>query len=228
MDLVELVFGVVLAGGLVEYRSLIVTPFVHAHLVGFTALLSVYVTSAMSWIGWHKAMENSPYLTEGAGLAGLFERLRLLTDIAIVSVYTYLLFTIEPFRGRPAVNIYRHLIGYPVVFLLYMIWGTLRKVRDQSNLDQMPNRSARYVAQIFWFFLILGLLVVVYRSAVHHLASHRFGLNEATVVAIVLVTLLYRWLGEGRSGVDATPPVMVSPPPVEAPPPNVALPTQEP
>ena len=77
---------------------MVVDPFSTSHLVATFALLTVYVTTVLSWIDWHVTMELRPYNFNRQNIHRFMEESRLGLDLLIVTIYAYILFTIEAFK----------------------------------------------------------------------------------------------------------------------------------
>lgn len=85
-----------------------------------------------SWIDWNTTMELRPYdfrprsATPFERFVEHSERFRLYADIAIVTLYAYVLFQVAPLVGHSDADMRYLLLGYPIVFALYLISGFLR------------------------------------------------------------------------------------------------------
>jgi len=140
VTLVQVVFAVVIGGGLIQFHEILLPPKVTT--ITFWALFGVYVTSIMSWTGYHVRMEQFPYTHTKFGI------FRLYTDILIVIVYAFLLFA----GTRQGQSIVSYLCGFSGVFLLYVVSGWLR-CREYND----PKASK--LRLLIGFFLGFSLLV---------------------------------------------------------------------
>jgi len=188
--LVQVFFGVVAGQGLVLYRSVLVSPFHHDHIPAGLALVSIYLMIVWSWIDWNTSMEDHPYdfRTRSRTTVGRwqtrFERWRLYSDIVIVILYSYMLFQVHPLVGHPNADIRYLLLGYPLVFLLYLASGELRILRYgpvASNLKPI-------LEFLLAFLLLLGGYILLW-----HCGVSKFWLNCESLVAAMALTRLYRW-----------------------------------
>jgi hypothetical protein len=188
--LVQVLFGVVAGQSLLLYRDVVTSPFHHARLAAALALLSIYVMIVWSWIDWNTTMELRPYdfRPHGGTRSGRFiehsERFRLYADIAIVTVYAYVLFQVQPLVGHPSADIRYLLLGYPTVFALYLASGILRVVRHGPKASNIPP--------ILWYLAVfLGVLLVY--ALLRETEISGFALNCVALVATVVAMRTYRW-----------------------------------
>jgi hypothetical protein len=196
--LVQVFFGVVAGQGLVLYRSVVVSPFHHDLIPAALALLSIYVMIVWSWMDWNASMEDHPYdfRTRARTTLGRwqtrFERWRFYSDIVIVVLYSYMLFQVEPLvrgpsgeaAGNPTADIRFLLLGYPLVFALYLASGELR------ILCYGPLASnLRPIVEFLALFVLLGVAYVL----LWHTSLSTYWLNVATLVVAIATTRAYRW-----------------------------------
>lgn len=183
VKLPEIIFGLVIAQSLVSHREVLIDPFPGddpwSHVVAIIALVTVYVTTVMSWYDWHGTMVDRPY---DMSRFGWTEWARLGSDMVIVVLYAYLLFSIAPFESNPSADIWRHLLGYPLVFLVYLFSGVTRR-RTYGPL-------ASNLRIIVAFLAMLVGLVVAYEALWRMTAS--LWLNVATLLAVLAMMLWYR------------------------------------
>src|ERR1039457_4550543 len=135
--LVQIVFGLVLAQSLLLHRDLVVHPFSVPHLVAVSALAAVYVTTVLSWIDWHVTMELRPYNFSAQNAHRHTEQLRLGLDLFIVTIYAYLLFTVEDVKRQPSGWLGGYLLGFPIIFGAYLFSGLARR-RSHGKLASNP------------------------------------------------------------------------------------------
>ncbi len=187
--LVQVFFGVVAGQGLVLYRFVVVSPFRHEHVVASLALISIYVMIVWSWIDWNNSMEDHPYdfRTRAQTRMGLWqtraERWRFYCDIAIVVVYSYMLFEVWPIRATPVSDMRHLLLGYPLVYALYFVSGELRILRYgllASNLQPILE------------FLGASIGLVIVYALLWRTSVPTFWLNCGALVAALCLTRLYR------------------------------------
>jgi hypothetical protein len=190
--LVHIVFGVVVGQSLVLYRDVIVSPFHEGRWVAALALLSIYMMIVWSWIDWNITAELRPYdfrpaapdSTLGRRALEHFERWRLYADIAIVGTYAYTLFQVKPLDGHPGADIRYLLLGYAIVFVLYLASGELRIARYGPKASTIPP--------IVTFIAVSVAILVLY------ILLRATGINDVALNAFTLLTAwgamyVYRW-----------------------------------
>jgi hypothetical protein len=188
--LVQILFGVVAGQSLVLYRDVLTSPFHESRIAAALALASVYVMIVWSWIDWNTTMELRPYdfRRPAATPVGRFveqsERFRLYSDLTIVTVYAYVLFQVAPLVGDPRADIRYLLLGYPIVFALYLTSGVLRIVRHGSKASNVPP--------ILWYLAVFLGIWIGY-VALRRTAFSDFALNCIALIATVIATRAYRW-----------------------------------
>ena len=154
--LVQIIFGFVLAQSLGRYDDVVTRPYVYEHRLAALALLSVYFTTVMSWVDWHPTMEANPYNMSSKNPHRRTEVLRLWFDLGVVTTYAYLLFSIEDFAGDPHGDVGAHLVGYPLIFLMYLLSGLSRR--------RAYGRYASSLGTIATFGFLLAVLAVVHST----------------------------------------------------------------
>jgi hypothetical protein len=152
--LVQIVFGLVLAQSLLLHRDIVVHPFSGANRVAALALAAVYITTVLSWIDWHVTMEMRPYNFSSQNAHLTTEKVRLGLDLFIVTVYAYLLFTVEELKQKPDEWIGGYLLGFPMIFGAYLLSGLARR-RSHGKLATNP-------APILWLGLAYVILYILY------------------------------------------------------------------
>jgi hypothetical protein len=172
--LVQVFFGVVAGQGLVLYRDVVMSPFHHGNAVAALALVSIYMMIIWSWIDWNTTMERAPYdlrrvesPERAARVLEHAERWRLYCDIAIVATYAYTLFWVEPLKGHPGADIRYLLLGYVVVFVLYLVSGVLRIIRYGSKASSLPPILiflGAFIALFGLYVLLTGTSGVVHAT----------------------------------------------------------------
>jgi hypothetical protein len=188
--LVQIYFGVVAGQTLVLYREVVVSPFDHDHIAAALALGSIYVMIVWSWIDWNTTMELRPYdfrprtATAAERFVEHSERFRLYADIGIVTLYAYVLFQVAPLVGHPGADIRYLLLGYPIVFALYLASGFMRIIRYGSRAS-----NVRPIIEYLGLFVALLVVYVLLRGT----QLSEFWLNCATLAATVAATRAYRY-----------------------------------
>src|SRR3954469_16894892 len=80
----KLVFAIVIAESLSEYRGVVTSPLRHQHYIALLALLGIYMTTVWSWRGWHAAHLATPYVVKEDGSLPGTEIWRFCADLGIV------------------------------------------------------------------------------------------------------------------------------------------------
>ena len=186
--LVQIVFGLVLAQGLLLHRDVIQHPLTGNNWLPTMALLGVLVTTAMSWVDWHVTMELRPYNFNRGNRHHTTEKLRLTLDLIVVVFYAYLLFTVEQLKAIPTGSIANYLLGFPLVFAAYLLSGLARQLSH--------GRIASNIRPILLFGALYYLLYLVY-DLVYFLPSlssrlSRLWLNGGFVAAGFGLMVCYR------------------------------------
>jgi len=147
--LVQVFFALVLAQSLFLFRDALLHPFAEENRIAVLALACVFYTTVASWVDWHVAMAHRPYDTRQHS-----ERFRVYADVGVSALYAYLLFTVEPLVGKPTGSLTGHLLGYPMVFGLYLVSGFLRRWTH--------GRSASKVKPLFGGLTAYVILLLLY------------------------------------------------------------------
>jgi len=165
--LVDIVFGVVVAQSTAKHSEILFAP--QAHPLDFAALLGIYLTVILSWVGYHGSVTKFPYSEAWVGT------LRLFADFGIVIVYVYLLRSIAP----NGVVLDAYLRGFLLVFVMWIVSGLLRMAEHGKSASKPGLLFAccfvslglwwvyqplvlRYSGcQAFWDWLFLCLPVIV-------------------------------------------------------------------
>jgi hypothetical protein len=182
-------FGVVAGQGLVLYRAVVVSPFAHDHIPAALALVSVYVMIVWSWIDWNSSMEDHPYdfRTRAHTKVGRWqtraERWRLYTDILIVVLYSYMLFQVYPLTRSPDADIRYLLLGYPLVFVLYLGSGELRVLR----YGPLASNLRPILEYLCGFVVLLAAYILLW-----HTGLSKFWLNIGAITLAIVMTRAYR------------------------------------
>jgi hypothetical protein len=188
--LVQILFGVVAGQSLLLYRDVVTSPFHHSTIVAALALLSIYLMIVWSWIDWNITMEEAPYdfRTHADVRGGRFiehsERFRLYSDIAIVTIYAYLLFQVNPLVDDPGADLRYLLIGYPAVFTLYLVSGVLRILRHGRKMSSIPP---------ILMYLTMFVAILIWYIGVRQTDFSNFTLNVITLVVATVAMRSYRW-----------------------------------
>jgi hypothetical protein len=191
----QLVFAVVIAASLEFYREVVVNPVADGNYIAALALVSVYLTTVWSWLGWHNAFAKYPYrVRKDSGAFQTSEVLRFYTDLGIVIVYAYMLFRVNDLVDRPAADMLALLIGFPLIFVTYFIETSLRAIEYGPTANRVPPLTLAFAA-----FTALVILYAFLRDQLSAIGNDRIWLNGITIVATIVLMKLYRW-GNGVYG----------------------------
>jgi uncharacterized HAD superfamily protein len=184
--LIQIFFGFVLAQSLGRYDEVVLDPLSKSHFIAAFALLTIFVTTILSWTDWHITMGLRPYNLSTKNDRRPIDEIRLLSDIAIVILYAYILLAIESFSTRPSESISRYLWGYFLVFLGYFFSGWLRKLSYGSLASKLK------LIEIFGcVFLMLAFLYRIPFNSLNE--KNRTVLNFMWILMILMTMLGYRW-----------------------------------
>ncbi len=186
--LIQVLFGVILAQGILRNSDLVASPFAAANLVAAVGFASLYFTTVRSWIDWHLTMTKYPYDVRLSSPHRSTEMLRIWTDIGFVVTYAYLLFTIEPLIGNPGADVLPHLQGYAVLFGLYLCSGLLRRRHYGNSAGQVRAIS------IFgsMYLVLLGAYWALGRESGLLDTAAASWLNGMALMLIFALTWMYR------------------------------------
>lgn len=186
--LVQVMFGLVVAQSLLLYRDVVVNPG-HPHSVAFLALVVIYAVTITSWIDWHISVERCPYNLSPEDGHSRTEQWRVVTEVLVVCVYAYALFTVAGFESNPAASIARYLFAFPLAFLAYVLSGLLRR--------STYGGSASVIRAMLEFGALLAAVWVAYLvlvTDVYHVQDRnlRVWTNVAAIILVLGLTLAYR------------------------------------
>lgn len=190
VGLVQIIFGFVLAEGLSRYDSVIRHPISGGNFVATLALFTIYMTSTLSWIDWHRTMALNPYVLNPKGpdkSKRLLEELRLVSDLLVVLVYSIMLLAIEEFKGGEPGTVELFLRGFPIIFLVYLFSGILRR------LAYGPRASSLNLILIFG--LAFAALWLSYGVVDARYFSEQSRVLDGIAIALAAALMVsYRWV----------------------------------
>jgi hypothetical protein len=149
---VDIIFGVVIAESFAQYHDSLFHPSLPPSPI-FAGLLTVYIVTVMSWIGYHSSVTKYPY--KNSNLA----KLRFSIDLVIVAMYAYLFYSVGTFETNPDLSSY--LLGFPIIFTLYIASGLIKQ--KEYNDEASKQRLLRACLVVFilmyciYHFLVLPL-----------------------------------------------------------------------
>jgi hypothetical protein len=194
--LIDFFFALVLGQGILQFAEVFESPF-QANATVWLGLLTVYYTVIRSFLAWHAAIEARRYrmLVEKVRTGELW---RVYIDVAIVALYSYMLFGVKPLIEDPGASLSGLLWAFPVLFLLYLLWGILRNyawgIEEFEPLFLVGFGIAYAVLALGYTYLPVGTL--------------GFGGDAGNLIALVLALALmvfYRYINfwqESRGGLD--------------------------
>lgn len=178
--LIDIMFGLTITQGLVLYRDLIVKP---ALSLEVAALVLVYATIILSWVGYHTSILRYPYNKSP------WSRLRLFLDIVILILYAYLVFSVQ--------NLQNIFLGLASVFLFYVINGLARIREWRDGKVSKPQLSLLFTIAFIiewcilefysstspylpWILVFTGLALLIF----YRITRGRLGYPSLLVVGV--------------------------------------------
>jgi hypothetical protein len=189
----KLVFAVVIAESLNEYRNVVTSPIHDGHYIATIALIGIYLTTVWSWRGWHAAHLKAPYkVIDGKLLPS--EIYRFYADLAIVIAYAYSLFQVEPLVRDPKHNVVWLLIGYPIIVALYGVENVLRRIVYGDEQRRTIPIVATFAVHLA---VAVGYLLARQQFTPAKAGSHDLlWLNGVTLGVVIFVMWGYRQFNE--------------------------------
>lgn len=113
----------------------------------------VWGTILRSYVAWHAAIVERRYRIYAS--VRTTELWRVYIDVTIVAVYAYMFIVAKPLEKHSGADISRLFYAFPVLFLLYALWGQLRRAAW--------GRDDFKIKILFVFALSFALLALQYR-----------------------------------------------------------------
>ncbi len=186
--LIQVFFGVILAQGILRNDDLITAPFAASNIVATIGFASLYFTTVRSWIDWHLTMTKYPYDVRLGSPHRSTEMLRIWADLGFVITYAYLLFTVESLIGDSSADLIPHLLGYAVLFVLYLASGLLRRRHYGNAAGQVKAIS---IFGSLYLLVLATYWVFVRESGLWETAGSSW-LNGFALLVIFGLTYAYR------------------------------------
>jgi hypothetical protein len=183
--LIDFFFALVLGQSIIRFAEPISSPF-HSNVPTWLALVTIYYTVIRSFVAWHAAIETRRYrmLVEAVRTTELW---RVYIDVAILALYSYMLLTAERLIDDPGANIQALLWAFPVLFLLYDLWGRFRRLA--WGPDDFEPRILRL------FGLLYTLLALAYTVLPSNALSTGDQAGNVIALSIALILMiLYRYI----------------------------------
>jgi hypothetical protein len=157
---IDFLFALTLGQGILLFQWFWSDPLHSRNIPVALALLAVYLTTFLSFIDWHIAMDERPYMvTVGTTGEQWLERLRVWIDLLIVMTYAYLLINANDFKSDPNHSLNAFLIGFPIMFVLYIVWELLRRLAysaPRTSLSVLVGTLVALVAVAACYHAING------------------------------------------------------------------------
>lgn len=186
--LVQIVFGLVLAQSFLLHRDVVLHPASAKNLLPALALATVYITTVLSWIDWHVTMEVRPYNFNPRNRYRVTEQLRLGLDLLVVTVYAYLLLSIDELKKAPNEGVSSFLVGFPAVFATYLLSGLARR-RAHGQLATNAIPIASFGLAYVVLFLTYRLTFPILRA---QWAQFSAWVDSGAILAALALMLAYR------------------------------------
>lgn len=140
VSLVDIVFGVVFGLSIPtvfgsDTNITIPNSWVNILTISNFALFVAYISIILSWIGYHKAMEQYPFKIGVGGSRRFF------MDLAIVFLYAVLIYARS--------NTLLYLAIFPIIYLFYLAWDVMLNHEYRTHAT-----STRTTFKYFIIFLI--------------------------------------------------------------------------
>lgn len=189
--LVQIIFGFVLAEGLGRYDEVILNPLSQENIIKFFAIISIYMTTILSWVDWHNTMQLRPYNFHTIQKRRIIEYLRLIFDVLIVCFYAFIIFSIRYFDSYRIYYNPKYFLGFLFIFIGYLISGKLRQA--SYGLIASKSRIIKiflliYLVLFLFYYLIYNLPIIVLTSG----PTACYWLNIIFILTVLTTMILYR------------------------------------
>ncbi len=182
--MIDFFFALVLGQGLIRFADVVEAPFA-ANVPVWIALILIYYTVVRSFVAWHAAIETGRYKMSSE--VRTTELWRVYIDVLIVAVYAYMLFSAEPLIDHGGADIRGLLWAFPVLFILYGVWGHLRRVAWGDD-----GFKLKILAGICGIYVLIAAGYTVIPSNTWSISNET---ANVLVLAVALVTMgLYRYI----------------------------------
>jgi len=186
--LIDVLYALVLVQGAVYYRALFTLSdrFSFSHLGRWVpvllALALIYFTAIQSFIDYHFASEDQPYQLLDRRYRAT-DLIRFYCDVLIVGVYSFVLLKCHVLLAAPDSDLLPVMLAFVLIFLLYLVWGRLR--RKSSGQNDQPFSPA-----LLW--LAAGAYVAI--AILYAMVPSGWGANSFALGLALAVMLVYRVL----------------------------------
>jgi hypothetical protein len=195
--LIDILFGLVIVQGALFYRPILAAHGTRNWAVVLALALVMY-TVVRSFVDWHTLMERNSYKIStstaislrpwlrGALQARTLDLWRLYVDFVIVAVYSVMLLRAHVLLGSPAAGLRLFFWLFPGLFLLYLAWGELLRLRTGTQ----EFEEGLLLAAIAASGSLAALYNVAYASG--WLADHGMARNIFFLTTEFVIMVLYR------------------------------------
>lgn len=147
VGVIDVLLALILVEGALSYKELF-TGHSRINAAVLLALALVYYTALRSFIDWHLAMEERPYLILDRN-ARSRELGRVVLDFGIMATYTFLLLRAHVLIDDPGADLLALALAYPAIYVMYMAWNWLQKrAYNSERFTQRPLWAATAAASI--------------------------------------------------------------------------------
>jgi len=173
LRLADVIFGVIIAASFFQFQDDLV-PFVFSF--NTMMLLVAYIIVVLSWIGYHKAVEDKPHKDWS----------RFVIDLVLLFLYFQLIFTrnLEDF-------IWTNML----IFGLYLVWVIKRRFEYKPEEGKETTEIIKIIRSVVIFIVLIGLYYFYSNMEVDNSVEIFFGnsISEWGFLGTVLViNLVYR------------------------------------
>lgn len=168
VNLIDITFGVVVACSFTILFDN--SDYTFFKIDYYILLLIAYFSIILSWIGYHRMIENQYYKQNILGY------LRFGIDILLIFLYAYLLYSYD--------NLYNFLLILPIIFLLYLISGIIRN----KEHNKVVNWSKGSI--IFTFLFLINF--ILYNFWINNKFASNFVFLSLIYITTFVFLLLYR------------------------------------
>jgi succinate-acetate transporter protein len=191
VQMVDILFALVLGQGVATFHNVVVPHFT-GNLPVLIAVVAIYFTIVRSFVAWHEAMAECRYriLTLRCRTTELW---RLYIDALIVALYAYMWFATTPLKSNSATDIHRLLWAFPLLFLMYGVWGQLRRVAWGDDKFSFIILGCFGVS-----YLLLAIAYTITRSKTTALDSTTA--NSSVLALVLFLMLSYRYINFWQGG----------------------------
>jgi hypothetical protein len=192
IDLINIFFALVLGDSVARYSGVVSAPW-HSNVPVLLALLTIYYTILRSYVAWHAAIVERRYRIYAS--VRTTELWRVYIDVTIVAVYAYMFIVSKPLEEHPGADVSGLFYAFPVMFLLYALWGQLR--RAAWGPDDFKLRI------LFGFALLYALVALQYRFSIIDVNVSNTTGNVIGLVTALGLMASYRYVNFWQGAGDA-------------------------